>query len=283
MRHDLRIHQRILYQQHIHPCGGRRVGVRSKDILEHHDGVVHAPYDARGKERAEQHHSVNELDLAARELELVAEPVDIEEGAAELKEDKHRRVPVHERALVGLAVTPKTSGEVAYESETEDRKRGHGVRDEPKPHDIDMKHADEQIPDEVARRISHHGAAAGIIREHTIKRCICDCALGVEEHSPQRDGADEDALDEGDDVDIPVYPRARVERVVELRDEQAGECGGDDEVDELVGDEREEYVVDVEGESGEADTVGEGNGEVVEPWRAGTSEEVHGEVVVGEL
>ena len=69
------------------------------DVAEDLDRLVGAPEEAAGHECQEQEDAVDELQCGAREGELVAEPVDVEEGRGELVEDKGWRVEVYEGAL----------------------------------------------------------------------------------------------------------------------------------------------------------------------------------------
>ena len=69
------------------------------DVAEDLDGLVGAPEEAAGHECQEQEDAVDELQGGAGEVELIAEPVDVEEGGGELVEDEGWGVEVHEGAL----------------------------------------------------------------------------------------------------------------------------------------------------------------------------------------
>jgi hypothetical protein len=84
-------------------------------------------------------------------------------------------------------------------------------------------------------------------------------------------------LNERDNVDVPVDSRALREGLIELWDYETGERGGNDGEDGLVGDEGEEDVVNVEGEGVKVEFPRDGDGEVVQPWRAWANEGLHTE------
>lgn len=69
------------------------------DILVHSDGLVGAPDEAAGEEDEEEEEAVVQLEAGAGEIELVEEPVDVEERRGELVEDEGRGVEVDEGAL----------------------------------------------------------------------------------------------------------------------------------------------------------------------------------------
>jgi len=69
------------------------------DVLVHADGLVGAPDEAAGEEDEEEEEAVVELEAGAGEVELVEEPVDVEEGGGELVEDEGWGVEVDEGAL----------------------------------------------------------------------------------------------------------------------------------------------------------------------------------------
>jgi hypothetical protein len=79
--------------------GDRPGFVGGPDVAEDLDGLVGAPEEAAGHEGQEQEDAVDELQGGAGEGELVAEPVDVEEGGGELVEDEGWGVEVHEGAL----------------------------------------------------------------------------------------------------------------------------------------------------------------------------------------
>lgn len=54
------------------------------------------------KECTDQEESVVQLDLGARESDLIAEPVNVKEGTGKLEEDKDRRIEVYEWTLLTM-------------------------------------------------------------------------------------------------------------------------------------------------------------------------------------
>lgn len=85
--------------------GGGEVGegrVRAEggvDVGEDLVGLVGAVDEAGGEEGEEEGEAVVELELGPGEAELVAEPVDVEEGGGELPEDEDGGVVVDEGSL----------------------------------------------------------------------------------------------------------------------------------------------------------------------------------------
>ena len=68
-------------------------------VAEDPDGRVDAPDDAAAEEGAGEEGAVDGLVDGSGETELVAEPVNIEEGTAEFVEEEYRGGEVDERAL----------------------------------------------------------------------------------------------------------------------------------------------------------------------------------------
>jgi hypothetical protein len=75
------------------------VRVHPEDVAEDEDAVVGAPGQAAAEEGSYEAESVDELVDGARQVQFVAEPVDVQERAGELEEDKDRRVVVDEGSL----------------------------------------------------------------------------------------------------------------------------------------------------------------------------------------
>jgi hypothetical protein len=74
---------------------------RLVDVVPQTAGDVGAVQQAGAGKGAQQEDAVDELQRAAGEVELVAEPVDVEEGRGELVEDEGGCVVVDERSLRG--------------------------------------------------------------------------------------------------------------------------------------------------------------------------------------
>lgn len=68
-------------------------------VLIDHGGLPGAPDKAAAKEGDEEGNAVVELQTGARHVELVAEPVDVEEGSRELVKNERRGVEVEEGSL----------------------------------------------------------------------------------------------------------------------------------------------------------------------------------------
>ena len=72
---------------------------RGPDVLGHADGLVGAPEEAAAEEAGEEEDAVVPLGAGAGHVELVEEPVEVEEGGGELVEDEGGAVEVDEWAL----------------------------------------------------------------------------------------------------------------------------------------------------------------------------------------
>lgn len=87
----------------------RESGARARGIPGLLEGVPHVPVDEgrlpgspdepTAEEHEEEHHAIVPLKVASGHVDLVQEPVDVEEGAGELVENEDGRVEVHERSL----------------------------------------------------------------------------------------------------------------------------------------------------------------------------------------
>ena len=69
------------------------------DVLVYADGLVGAPEEAAAEEAAEEQDPVVPLGPGAGHVQLVEEPVEVEEGGGELVEDERWAVEVDEGAL----------------------------------------------------------------------------------------------------------------------------------------------------------------------------------------
>jgi hypothetical protein len=67
--------------------------------------LIGPPDEAAAEECHKQTDSIVELDFGASEIQLVAEPVDVQEGGGEFVEDEDRAVVVEERALVVVVIS----------------------------------------------------------------------------------------------------------------------------------------------------------------------------------
>ena len=75
-----------------------------KHVAEHPEGAIDAPDEAAAEEGADEEGAVDGLVDAPREFEFVAEPVDVEEGAAEFIEKEDGGGEVNEGALLHISI-----------------------------------------------------------------------------------------------------------------------------------------------------------------------------------
>ena len=71
------------------------------DILEDANGLIGAPEQATAEEASEEEHAIIPLRTGAGHVQLIEEPVKVEERRGELVEDKSRAVEVDKRTLYG--------------------------------------------------------------------------------------------------------------------------------------------------------------------------------------
>ena len=69
------------------------------DVLIHPDTLVCTPQQPTAEERDEEYDAIIPLRLRARHLQLVEEPVHVEEGRGDLIEDERRAVEIDKRSL----------------------------------------------------------------------------------------------------------------------------------------------------------------------------------------
>ena len=74
---------------------------RCPDVLGDADGLIGAPEQATAEEASEEEHAIIPLRPGAGHVQLIEEPVKVEEGRGELVEDKRRTVEVDKRTLYG--------------------------------------------------------------------------------------------------------------------------------------------------------------------------------------
>lgn len=72
---------------------------RGPDILIHADGLVGSPDEATAEEGRQQDDAVVPLVFGARQVQLVEEPVDVEEWGGELVEDERGTIEIEEGSL----------------------------------------------------------------------------------------------------------------------------------------------------------------------------------------
>lgn len=78
------------------------------DVLGHSPRAICSPHETTGEEGDDEKASVDSLIDRTCETELVAEPVDVEEGSRQLMEQKNRAVEVNEWSLPTLSVSEYT-------------------------------------------------------------------------------------------------------------------------------------------------------------------------------
>jgi len=71
----------------------------TQHVIKHGQGGVRAPDKTAAEEGGEKENAVGELEVGTGFIELVEEPVDIEEGGGEFIEDEGWSVEVDERSL----------------------------------------------------------------------------------------------------------------------------------------------------------------------------------------
>lgn len=73
------------------------------DVLGDADRLIGAPEQATAEKAGEEEHAVVPLGAGAGHVQLIEEPVKVEEGRGELVEDKRRAVEVDKRSLCLLS------------------------------------------------------------------------------------------------------------------------------------------------------------------------------------
>lgn len=142
----------------------------------------------------------------------------------------------------------------AYEAEEKDCAGRNGVCKHARAEDVDVPCAHEQIPHEVATSQTLKEAQGAIVAPD-LASPVHVIAVCVVVHDPQSGRVDEQALDHGNDMYIPVEARTVVEGAVSLREEAVGQSGRDYSVDGLVEDYGKEDLVDVQGQRGQRQLV----------------------------
>lgn len=133
-----------------------------------------------------------------------------------------------------------------YESEQIDSKSTNGMSQRAEPKNIKVPRRHDEVPEEVpCRECLHHAAGARVPPDSLLPPH--GAALLIGEHDPERERVDERALDERDDVGVPVEAAAAREVVVDVRHEEAGDEGRERVVDYAVEEGGEEDLVDMEG------------------------------------
>lgn len=169
----------------------------------------------------------------------------------------------------------REEGEETHKAKRKDAESAHRMRPHPRPKNPQMPRRHHQIPQEVPRRQALNHPTTPRIAIHALHRPH-SLALLIHRHDPQRRGIDAAALDQRDDVHVPVEAGARVEGRVDGGEEVVGEPGGEERLDGLVEEEGEGDLVDVVGQGGEGEEVGERGGEGGEEGGRGGEGVEHG-------
>lgn len=95
------------------------------DVLGDADRLIGAPEQATAEKAGEEEHAVIPLRAGAGHVELIEEPVEIEERGGKLVEDEGRAVEVDERSLTSPAIShtplPASQGQSPHLPEKESR------------------------------------------------------------------------------------------------------------------------------------------------------------------
>lgn len=143
----------------------------------------------------------------------------------------------------------------AYEAKRVDEKSADGVGQHAEAKDVHVSGGDEEVPEEVAGGQSLDHAGAARVAPEALAPVHLP-ALVVDVDDPEGEGVDGGALDEGDDVDVPVELLGLGQDAVLGREEAGGQRGRDNAAHELVEDGYYDDLVDVQRERGQVEVVG---------------------------
>lgn len=133
----------------------------------------------------------------------------------------------------------------------------------PETEDVDVSSGDEEVPEEIACGKSLYHARAARVAPETLSPIHLPPLL-VDVDYPQGQGADDGALDEGDDVDVPVQLPGLGQSAVLGWIEARRQHGRDDAAHELVEDGYYDHFMDVQRQRRQVEIVG--------PWLYGVGE-----------
>ena len=120
------------------------------DVPDDADGAVRAPAQPGGEEHGDQRDAVVELRRGARHVQLVEEPVEVQERGGQLVEDEDGAVVVEDGA----------------EAQAEDEQGADGVGEEAQPEDVEVGGAEDEVPEEVSGREGlDEAAGAGVAKD----------------------------------------------------------------------------------------------------------------------
>jgi hypothetical protein len=122
------------------------------------------------------------------------------------------------------------------------------VCEQAQPKGIQVQQGDAHVPEEVARGKRLHNPTAARVAPDALF-VVHAAALLVRKHNPEGDAIDDQALDERDDVGVPVGFLCAVMARIVLGKQLVGEHGRDDGLDEGVEEGGADDFVDVQGQS----------------------------------
>ncbi len=163
------------------------------------------------------------------------------------------------RAISNPPLARRRRGErkaqATYETERVDEKSADGVGQHTQAKDVHISGGDEEVPEEIAGGESlDHGRPARVSPKTLLPVHLLPLLIDV--HDPQGQGVDGGALDEGDDVDVPVELLGLGQRAILGGEEAGGQHGRDDAADELVEGGYYDYLVNVQREGRQVEVVG---------------------------
>lgn len=217
-----------------------------KDIV----AVVKTPDDAAAEECAGKERTVDSLVDRASEVKLVAEPVNVEEGAAKLIKQENRTVVVDERSLhdeiliskqfegsLGVVSSRARVYEKTYVSQHKNASSTDSMRQHTPPENADIDGTHHKVPQEVTQsKALAHAAQTRVAPDPLLPvvRSAPRPALVIVEHNVQTNTAYYDALEERDHMHIPIDTGPLVQVLIAVAGERGAQEWGDHGRDERV-------------------------------------------------
>lgn len=113
---------------------------------------------------------------------------------------------------------------------------------EPQTEDLEVHGADHQVPEEISDTKGLSKANGSGVPIYSLD-CVHTFSLFVEDDNPERQGVDNERLDQRYDMDIPVDTSASVELRIMVRKQACGYGGRGNRLDKLVqGDGKEDFM-----------------------------------------
>lgn len=218
--------------QHSSHGAGRRPSQGSVDVRVDENGLVCAPYYAAAKESDEQRDAVVELNAGAGQAQLVAKPVDVQEGSREFVKNERKAVVISKGPLLHTRISsspillfpwPEVSGVRSskikewntYKANASHCQRANRVQQSAESRQRNVLGGYLQIPQEISCGKSLNHATCGRVSPQPAHP-VHLLPFRVSEDDPEGGRVDEQSLDHGHPVDVPVQSRAPVEVVVHL-------------------------------------------------------------------